>query len=176
MRTCIEVEANFKAIFKENTYTKPERKWNIVDYKKINISHHLDDYSIELPNWTGVEGIRYPFKEWKIADSLSWYKAYNNSKHDRINNFKDANLQNLLDAYCGLLALLSSQFFYEEFKAGAKYIPSEGYSYFGEGFGIGNYLIVDFPDDWIEDDYYDFDITEFEKGKVEFQKFDYDSL
>lgn len=47
MRTCIEVEANFKAILKENIFTpfyksgdkvglsRPENKWNINDYKKL---------------------------------------------------------------------------------------------------------------------------------------------
>jgi hypothetical protein len=42
MRSCIEVEANFKAILKENIFNptdrgrlpRPEKSWNIHDYKK----------------------------------------------------------------------------------------------------------------------------------------------
>jgi hypothetical protein len=63
MRTCIEIEANFKAILRENTYTplfengpkkgqlKTEDNWNIFDYIKINTTHHLDDYHVEFPFW-----------------------------------------------------------------------------------------------------------------------------
>lgn len=52
LRTTTEVEANFKAILRENEYNK-SKNLNIHDYKKINHSHHLDAYSAEFPIWTG---------------------------------------------------------------------------------------------------------------------------
>jgi hypothetical protein len=51
MRICIEVEANFKAILNENIYSKDEKDWNMDDYKKINITHHLSSYKVTLPIW-----------------------------------------------------------------------------------------------------------------------------
>ena len=77
IRTCIEVEANFKAILQENIYTpkyksgknkgklRPENKWNIDDYKKVNKTHHLDSYSIIVPIWDGQKKEFRPFEEWK---------------------------------------------------------------------------------------------------------------
>ena len=42
MRTCIEVEANFKAILEENTFTPPpNRSLNMTDYRKVDATHHL---------------------------------------------------------------------------------------------------------------------------------------
>ena len=49
IRSCIEAEANFKAILKENMYRPANRKgdpihdkrWNIKNYRIINKTHHL---------------------------------------------------------------------------------------------------------------------------------------
>ena len=57
MRTCIEIEANFKAILLENVFNpvdrhgspRPEKSWNINDYKKVNTTHHLSSYKIHVP-------------------------------------------------------------------------------------------------------------------------------
>ena len=188
MRTCIEVETNFKAILKENIFTpeyrsgrkagqlRPEKKWNINDFKIINKTHHLDDYSIELPFWKGSENIRNPFLEWKTNGELTWYQAYNSSKHDRLNNFEDANLKNLIDAYSGLCVLLSSQFRHVDFQPGVDNIETSGYCYFGGGFGIGDYLIVDYPDDWNDNEMYDFDWTKLKSESNRFEKVDYNAI
>lgn len=192
MRTCIEIEANFKAILNENIYTpkykngskagqiRPEKDWKITDYKLVNKTHHLDDYSIELPVWKGKENIRKPFLSWKTDGELTWYQAYNKSKHDRINSFEIANLNNLLDAYCGLCILLTAQFRHVDFQPGPNYLESHGYSYYGEdgfgGFGIGNYLIVDYPENWKEEEIYDFDWTKLKSEKLRFDKIDYNSM
>jgi hypothetical protein len=41
MRACIEVEANFKVILEENTFTPPARSLNMTDYRKVDATHHL---------------------------------------------------------------------------------------------------------------------------------------
>jgi hypothetical protein len=188
MRTCIEIEANFKAIFKENIYepvyksgsrtgeTRPEKYWNINDFKLINKTHHLDDYSIELPFWKGTENIRKPFLSWKTDGGLEWYQAYNQSKHDRLNNFEQANLKNLIDAYSGLCVLLSSQFRHVDFQPGPDNIEASGYCYFGGGFGIGDYLMVDYPDDWKDEEKYDFNWSDLIKESNRFEKIDYTNI
>jgi len=55
IRTCIEVEANFKAILRENTFNpkKEEKWWNINDFKVVNKTHHLDAYGIGIYFWEG---------------------------------------------------------------------------------------------------------------------------
>ncbi|MBP4143215.1 hypothetical protein J3S90_15525 [Flavobacterium sp. P4023] len=191
MRTCIEIEANFKAILNENIYTpkykngkragdlKTEKDWNINDFKIINKTHHLDDYSIELPFWKGIENVRKPFLSWKKNGDLIWYQAYNKSKHDRHNSFEVANFTNLIDAFSGLCVLLTSQFRHVDFQPGPDNLQANGYSYFGDGFGgfgIGDYLMVDYPENWKEEEKYDFDWTKL-KGETErFGKINYNDI
>lgn len=188
MRTCIEVETNFKAILKENIFNpifnsgsrqgqpRTEKYWNINDFKKVNKTHHLDDYSIEFPFWKGTKNIREPFVEWKSNGNLTWYQAYNSAKHDRLNNFEQANLDNLLNAFSGLCVLLSAQFRHVDFQPGPDNLQAQGYNYFGGGFGIGDYLMVDYPDDWSEDEMYSFDWTQLKTEQNRFEKIDYNAL
>ena len=41
---------------------------------------------------------------------LPWYQSYNNVKHNRHDNFNEANMENLMNALAGLLCLLHAQF------------------------------------------------------------------
>lgn len=187
MRTCIEVEANFKAILKENIYN-PVRKgsnagqlrldhtWNINDFQIVNKTHHLDEYKVELPFWNGTGKNRQPFNNWKNNGSLPWYKAYNECKHDRLVNFPKANLGNLIDAYCGLFVLLSSQFRTESFTPGDIALGVGPIGYYKGEFGIGGFLMITFPDDWEEAEIYDFDWLKLCEEEERFQKINYDLL
>ncbi len=184
MRLCMEIESNFKAILKENIYTpldsknklRLENSWNFRDYMIINRTHHLDGFKIQFPIWKGTEGVFQPFKSLKTNDTPSWWSAYNKSKHDRYNNFEYANFENLMNAYSGLCILLSSQFRTENFKPGPRYLTEHGYCYYGGGFGIGDYLIVDFSEDWQEEELYDFDWSKLKKESVRFERFDYNKI
>ena len=142
---CVEVEANFKAIFKDNKYTsKKEQNWTIYDYSRINVSHHLSGYGVEYQFWD-VPGHRfYPFKAWegnRIAVP-GWYQAYNNVKHDKGALKAYATFGNLLRAFVGLFALVTAQF--------NRGLPP----FFEKGLGIGNYLMVYYPKDWKSDELY----------------------
>ena len=184
MRTCIEVEANFKAILQENIYTpikrngdpRPEKDWNINDFKIVNKSHHLDDYSVEFPFWKGKKGIKRPFLDWKNGEPLNWYQAYNKAKHDRLMNFQEANFENLLLAFSGLFVLLSSQFRTESFSTGNQSLGASIDSYFSGHFGLGDFLMIDFPDNWTDDEVYDFDWAQLKNQKDRFEKIDYNKL
>src|SRR6266478_9389592 len=46
LRACVEVEANCKAILRENGYTK-SGYMNMRDYKKIDSSHRLSSYEVK---------------------------------------------------------------------------------------------------------------------------------
>jgi hypothetical protein len=182
VRTCIEIEANFKAILKENTFNPkddkgkklPESKWNMRHYKKVNATHHLSKYKIILPIWSGEKGEFYPFKEWDSDKTLSWYKAYNQSKHDRHVKFEEANFEALLNAISGLVVILSAQFGTESFSTGERAISSSGYSYYDSEPAIGELFHIEFPDDWQEDEIYDFNWSNLMTESVKFQQLDFD--
>ena len=158
MRTCIEIEANFKAILVENGYSGPG-DWNMKDYSKLEQTHKLSAYECKLPVWRGVQHTRKPFSSWSTGAKLSWYEAYNAAKHDRHDQFPQANFNNLLDAICGLVALLSSQFHTWEFSPSPPRLALEGIGGPPQGFdsAIGEYFHVKFPTVWPAADQYDFD-------------------
>jgi hypothetical protein len=184
MRSCIEVEANFKAILKENIFNpigrsgspRLEKNWNIHDYKKVNVTHHLATYKAHIPIWDGSASIFEPFKEWAAGQGLSWYQAYNNSKHDRRNKFKEANLRNLLNVVTGLLILLSSQFGVEDFSPGSRSLAVNTDSYYSTTPAMGGFFHIEFPNDWTDAEKYDFDWSSLKRQPDRFQKIDYDSI
>ena len=52
IRTCVEIEANFKEIFHNNQFTlKAEHNWTMTDYSRVNVFLHLSDYKVEYPLW-----------------------------------------------------------------------------------------------------------------------------
>lgn len=176
MRTCIEIEANFKAILYENNFNTNQKKLNIDIYKKIDTTHHLSSYGVMLPIWNGETRIWKPFEAWKANDPLDWYQNYNASKHDRHENFKRANLETLIMSVSGLLVLISSQFRTEDFSAGSDMVAVSGYDYYDMEPAIGSFFRIKFPDDWADDDLYDFDWQQLKLENDRFSKFNYDAL
>ena len=145
LRSCIEIEANCKAILKENIYNPtdkqgnplPEKLWNIHNYRIINNTHHLSSYKVSIPIWDGTQSTFEPFANWAgnaTNAELSWYQAYNSSKHDR-----------KYDHYLGEPAL-------------------------------GEFFRIEFPNDWSEEEKYNFDWAELKKEPDRFQKIDYDKI
>jgi hypothetical protein len=185
MRTCIEVEANFKAILEENTFTSPSgRSVNMTDYRKVDETHHLSSYVVVLPIWNGAPPFLRPFEPWKACRglpkpggiSLPWYKAYNDSKHDRHDEFKKANFWNLLMAVAGLLVLISSQFRNQDFTAGSDTLGVSGYDYHPMEPSIGSLFRIKYPDDWTDAELYDFDWTVLKGQSDRFEKIDFDAI
>lgn len=188
MRTCIEIESNFKAILRENIYSpvyksgsksgqfRTEEFWNINDYIKVNKTHHLDNYFVEFPFWRGNKNRYQPFSTWQSNSSLYWYQAYNETKHDKNEKFEIANFENLITAFAGLFVLLSSQFNCESFEPGNTSLSGGIDSYFEGEFGIGEYLKIEFPSNWADDEKYDFDWSILKNEPVRFQKFDYNKI
>lgn len=176
LRTCTELEANFKSIFKANTFTsKLERNWNIQDYYKVQKTHFLSDYQIRLPYWRGNGRIVEPFKVWSSAyTTLDWYDAYNKSKHDRGANLSKASLRNLINAFSGLAVLLAAQYYIYDFSPNNDFLVADDADEF-EG-GIGGYLRVKFPDNLPANDRYDFNWATLESDADPFEKINYDSI
>jgi hypothetical protein len=175
LRTCTEIEANFKAILRANAFSQPARKWNIEHYVKIERSHYLSDYAVKMPYWTGNGRTRIPFAEWKSGHSLAWYRAYNASKHDRAQELKAATFADLIDAFCGLAVVLTSQFLNNDFGPATGYISVEGTGD-GHAEGIGQYVRLKYPSNVPAADRYDFEWQDLSRTSDPFQKFDYDAV
>ncbi len=105
LRTCTEIESCCKGLLIANRHSAKDMS----DYKKIEQATHLSGYSVRYSNWFPSHYFVQPFASWATGGSLSWYKAYNDVKHNRWQNFLLANLKNLLDAISGLLCIIYAQ-------------------------------------------------------------------
>ncbi|MFT3891016.1 MAG: hypothetical protein QM730_05230 [Anaerolineales bacterium] len=148
---------------------------NMIDYRKINVTHRLSSYQVKVPYWNGSKVLRTPFSSWSTGGKLDWYEAYNTTKHDRLSGFKEATFDHLLDACCGVLIILSAQFYREDFSPGSSLLALQGPND-GMESGIGDYFRVKFPDDWSEDLRYDFNWQELEDEPDPFQTIDYSQI
>lgn len=167
-RTCVEVEANFKAILYDNGY-KSDRDLNMKDYRKLETTHLLSSYLIKLPCWRGKFDCFTPFASFAEDKSPQWYKAYNDVKHDRSKHFMHASFGNLVESVCGLVALLSSQFHCEDFSLIDYFVSEAG---IGDGYesAIGSYFWVKFPVGWNDSEKYDFIWPQMDEKKRKFKK------
>lgn len=172
MRACMEVEANCKAVLTENAAVLGDSP-NMLDYKKLEASHKLSGYAVSVPTWHGDRGKRTPFANWANADNqrLPWYHAYNMTKHNRATNFHEATFEHLLDAVCGVVALLSAQFYTEDF-SNNNVLMAVGRSRDGMTGAIGGYFRVAFPE-WPEADRYEFDWAALANENDAFANFPY---
>lgn len=163
LRTCVEVEANCKAILTENAYNGSD--WTMKDYKKLNATHRLSSYKVKFPVWHGSHSERTPFTDWAANKSPGWYRAYNEAKHNRQDKFEQANFNNLLDAVAGLVALLASQFFTHDFSLRPEPLIDDVHEQrLGDySIAIGDYFLIKFPNDWPAADRYYFDWEKLKK-------------
>ena len=177
MRACVEMEANLTAILVENGYKKASGDLTMQDYKLVNHSHRLSSYEVRIPGWQGDHEIRRPYAGWENSRPLAWYRAYNKSKHNRHESFQLATFDALVDAMCGLIALLSAQFHDEDYSPREKSLSiGSSYSYDtddGMESAIGGYFRIRFPTDWPAADRYEFDWNELRKADDPFDEFDH---
>jgi hypothetical protein len=167
-RAAIEVEANLKAILKENRYPKKACDLTMQDYQRLDTSHRLSSYEVKLPMWYGTKGVRRPFSNWSTTHSLNWYQVYNRAKHNRHEHFSSATFEHTIDAMCGLAAVISSQFYKCDFAPVVYWhepMPNNGFE-----LAIGNYFQIRFPNDWRPEELYDFDWKNIEAEADPFQE------
>jgi hypothetical protein len=107
----MEVESGWTAVLGANGYNITDRL-STNDYIKILNPLLLSKYQVEFPMYPEI-GIVSPFKDWHIKSptkSLLWYDAYNNTKHNREDNFHFATLENAILSVCGVAVMLCAQF------------------------------------------------------------------
>jgi hypothetical protein len=112
LRSCTALEAVFKRILHEADYQPSHQRLDIEDYFIVNSTNKLNEYETRLDSWRSCEYKLKPFEAWDSTNyvPLGWYQSYNNVKHDRDQNFKEANLRNLIMSIGGLFVLLYSEF------------------------------------------------------------------
>jgi hypothetical protein len=117
VQICTEVESNFKLILSSNGYQETNfQNLNMKnDYYLVNKPMKLHLYKVYLKwheNGECKEKAFEPFAAWSndYYRQLQWYHSYNNIKHNRFANFKDANLLNVINAFSALRILLYAQF------------------------------------------------------------------
>jgi hypothetical protein len=169
LRACVEVEANCKAILAANKYSG-RRSLNMDDYKKIEQSHKLSGYRVRFPTWHGIRAERTPFAAWATSSSLPWYRAYNSTKHDRHDNFELATFEHMLDAVCGCLVILSSQFRDGNFSG--FYALGGGGRSDGMELATGGYFFIGFPV-WPDNERYSFNWSELKDEADPFVNYPY---
>jgi hypothetical protein len=154
VRACGEVEANCKAILQANGYKGRPADWDMRDFRRLQPTHRLSKYRVRFPVWRGDRSVRVPFLKWDSNEKLTWFDAHHGCKHNRHEEFPRANLEHVVDAVSGVLVLLSSQFLTDDF--GPQFLTDE--SGLGDGFefAVGGYLAVRLPDDWPDEERYDF--------------------
>jgi hypothetical protein len=157
LRTCVEVEANLRAILLENGYPKSGMLKMDTDYFKIEASHHLSGYEVLFPLWYGGQTARVPFTAWASSyNPLFWYKSYHAIKHDRLQEFKTANFRNLIHAVAGLVVVIAAQFGSENYFPGPVNIVASLGPNDGMDDTIGGYFRIKYPV-WPANEKYDFD-------------------
>lgn len=122
LRTVSECENVASALCKKENIEFKDRKGNLRNIvyfheyiKKLNSKFNLKNKLVRFDFQNASENIfdmkRAPFeKETKQINGKekfiwSWYYSYNMIKHDRINNFKEANLKNLINGLAALFLL-----------------------------------------------------------------------
>ena len=110
---CTEVENAWKSYLRIAGVVPPAKgDFATNDYVKLLGPLRLTDYQASLPRYADIPLIR-PFRGWSAAQptkSLTWYDAYNKTKHDRSSHFSQATLWNCLQAVAANLALFSVRF------------------------------------------------------------------
>ena len=93
----------------DNSNVINKDRYNTHDYSMLNHAMRLDEYEISLPQYPWLPKFR-PFKGWKETKNptkdLTWYDAYNKVKHDRENNFQEAQICHAIDAVCACMVML----------------------------------------------------------------------
>ncbi|MFG1374484.1 hypothetical protein V5F32_20095 [Xanthobacter oligotrophicus] len=105
-----EVENSFVDFIKiSGPPTYPKRQLTTNDYVKLLDPLHLSDYQVSFLQYENIPAIR-PFEHWSStnpAKSLSWYDAYNKTKHNREMNFDKSTVLNCIQAISANLILFS---------------------------------------------------------------------
>lgn len=107
---CTEVENQLKQYLVLAAY-QSQGNLTTADYVKLAPLLRLREYVVRLRTYHGLDPLA-PFRDWDAArptQSLAWYEAYNNTKHDRARYFSVATLANSLSAVAANVVLFCAR-------------------------------------------------------------------
>jgi len=110
---CTEVEAQWKYYLDLAGQIPPKSGFTTNDYVKLVGPLFLEEFEVELPRYKELQTIR-PFLGWMTKPSptktLTWYDAYNKTKHDRARYFSEASLLRCVQAVAACIVLFGVRF------------------------------------------------------------------
>ena len=110
----MEVESYWRHFLRRANVAVP-RSGNFTtnQYVRLRDPLHLTEFEVSLPRYPDVPPIR-PFNGWARQPSptstITWYDAYNKTKHDRVANFTDGSLWNCIQAVAANVVLFCVRF------------------------------------------------------------------
>lgn len=171
LRAATEFETNCKRILAKNAYPK-NNNLNIHDYRKLDSAMKLSDYEVKINIWQENNKIVSPFSAWKSNKILGWYRAYNDVKHDRKQNFSEASLSNMIEAVCAVLVILFAQFDIES------YAPYQNVRFYqtdddddAKSYGQSIFSVI--SPHWPNNEKYDFDWDSIRTGSAPFATYQF---
>lgn len=110
---CTEVENLWTSVL-QKAATQPinGRVFTTQDYVKLLPKACLNEFEITFKNYSGLRKFK-PYSSWnpqQPTQSLSWYDAYNKTKHDRNSNFNEAILENVMDSIAAVITIFCAKF------------------------------------------------------------------
>lgn len=110
---CTEVESTWK-LYMRSAGAAPlnGKDFTTKDYVKLLEPLYLREYEVLVKPYPSVSSLK-PFADWDPAApsrSLTWYDAYNKTKHDRANYFCEGTLRNCFMAVAANLVLFAVRF------------------------------------------------------------------
>lgn len=109
----MEVEASWAAVLKANGYNGD--RLTTKDYVKLLNPMLLDSFSLNLRSYPDFPTIA-PFMKWTVqspTQSLGWYNAYNQTKHNREECLEVATLDQAVNAVGAAAVMFYAQFGYK---------------------------------------------------------------
>ena len=108
LRVCTEFESLAKDLLIESGSKKSPQQMDVRDYKTLEPSLCLESVKVDFLLWQPNQLSLKPFEKWSTSKpALSWYSKYNTVKHNRATEFKQANLNTLIEAGAGLFAIIA---------------------------------------------------------------------
>jgi len=100
---CIEFESLSKILIKHH---RPKTVVGTIGEIKQNLLELFPNFSENEVEITRLNESRAPFKEWSEDSKLDWWSAYTDIKHNRIKNYSNASLSNVLDGMAALIVII----------------------------------------------------------------------
>lgn len=98
LRASVDFEATAKKIAVSWGIKLPDRP-NIMDLSILHDTLKLNDHGVGVAVWHPARRLLFPLKDWNAdPHGLYWFRAYNEVKHDRVNQFAKATMLNVVSA------------------------------------------------------------------------------